>query len=351
MPTSPYQPIFEVTRGRIVESLHFGAIAVVDACGRLIAQYGDPQALTYLRSTAKPFQALPFAESEGPKHYDLSPRELALMCASHSGTDEHVAVVRGMQAKTGVAEADLLCGVHPLSHEPTVEAMRSRGEAVTPNRHNCSGKHTGMLAYARLRGLPKEDYVNPSHPIQQEILETFAEMCSLPVEQVEVGIDGCSAPNFAVPLYHAALAYARLSDPETGDVEPAGRRAACHAIVAAMTAHPDMVGGPGRFDTDLMQAAGGRLLAKGGAEGFQGIALLPGTLSPGSPGVGIALKVSDGDARGCVRPALVLELLRQLGVLEEARSLLAGYGPTMIVQNWRKLEVGQVRPCFELSRG
>jgi len=351
MPILAYEPIYEVTRGRIVESIHFGAIAVVDACGQLIAQYGDPQAVTYLRSTAKPFQALPFTQSEGPRVYDLSPRELALMCASHSGTDEHVAVVRGMQAKTGVAEADLLCGVHPLSYEPTVEAMRRRGEAVTPNRHNCSGKHTGMLAFARLRGLPKEDYVNPSHPIQQEILGTFAEMCDLPVEQVEIGIDGCSAPNFAVPLYNAALAYARLSDPESGSVEPPGRRAACHAIVDAMTAHPDMVGGPDSFDTDLMQAAGGRVLAKAGAEGFQGVALRPGTLGLGSPGVGIAIKVSDGDARDRARPALVLEIMRQLGILESTRTRLAEYGPAVPVQNWRKLEVGRARPCFELSRG
>jgi len=351
MPSSPYQPIYETTRGRIVESIHFGAIAVVEARGRLIAHYGDPQAVTYLRSTAKPFQALPFIQNEGQKFYDLSPRELALICASHSGTDEHVAVVRGMQAKTGVAEADLMCGVHPLDYEPTLEAMRQRGEVVTPNRHNCSGKHTGMLAYARMRQLPKEDYVDPSHPIQQEILGAFAEMCDLPVGQVEIGIDGCSAPNFAVPLYHAALAYARLSDPEVGCVEPPSRRAACHAIVDAMTAHPDMVGGPDSFDTSLMQAAGGRVLAKAGAEGYQGLALMPGVLGPGSPGVGIALKVSDGDARDRARPALVLELLRQLGILEATRDALAGYGPTLPVKNWRKLEVGQARPCFELGRG
>jgi L-asparaginase II len=349
MPTLPYLPIFELTRGRIVESIHYGAIAVVEATGSLIAHYGDPQVVTYLRSSAKPFQAMPFIEKEGHLTYHLSPREIALMCASHSGTDEHVAVLRSMQSKTGVTEADLLCGVHPLNHEPTIEAMRQRGEKLSPNRHNCSGKHTGMVAFARLGGWPKEDYVNPSHPIQQEILGTFAAMCEIPVEKVEVGIDGCSAPNFAVPLYNAALGLARLSDPEAGRVEPPKRRAACHVIIDAMTSHPDMVAGPERFDTDLMQAMGGRILAKSGAEGYQVLALRPGLLGPGSPGVGVALKVSDGDAKDRARPAIALEILRQLGV-DVPLDRLARYGPTSKVTNWRKLEVGQARPCFELSR-
>ena len=351
MPSSPYLPIFEFTRGRIVESIHYGAIAVVDATGRLIAQYGDPQVVTYLRSTAKPFQAMPFIENEGHLTYNLDPREIALMCASHSGTDEHVAVLRGMQAKTGVVETDLLCGVHPLRYEPTVEAMRQRGEKLTPNRHNCSGKHTGMVAYTRLMGLPKEDYVNPAHPLQQEILAGFAAMCKLPVEKVEVGIDGCSAPNFAVPLYNAALGLARLSDPEGGCVEPQKRRVACQTILDAMTSHPDMVGGPDSFDTDLMQGMSGRILAKAGAEGFQGLALRPGMLGPGSPGVGVTLKISDGDAKDRVRPAIVLEILRQLGVaMDMPPQKLASYGPISWVYNWRKLEVGQARPCFDLSR-
>jgi L-asparaginase II len=273
------------------------------------------------------------------------------MCASHSGTDEHVAVARSLQAKTGVAETDLLCGVHPLSYAPTVEAMRQRGEELTPNRHNCSGKHTGMLAYTRLKGLPKEDYVNPAHPIQQEILSGFAAMCEFPVAKVEVGIDGCSAPNFAVPLYNAALGLARLSDPDAGCVEPPKRRAACRTIMDAMTSHPDMVGGPDRFDTDLMLVMGGRVLAKAGAEGFQGLALRPGLLGPASPGVGVALKISDGDAKDRVRPAIVLEILRQLGVAvdlpPDKRTI---YGPSSKVYNGRKIEVGQARPCFDLSR-
>ena len=182
-PTTPYAPFFELTRGKIVESIHAGAIAVSTSQGELIAWYGDPQVTTFLRSSAKPFQVLPFVESGGPQAYQLTPRELALMCASHSGTDDHVLIARSIQAKTGAREEDLLCGVHPLSHKPTVEAMSARGESLTQNRHNCSGKHSGMVAFARLLDLPyhldDHPYIALDHPIQQRILAAFAEMCGL----------------------------------------------------------------------------------------------------------------------------------------------------------------------------
>lgn len=358
MQKTQYSQIFELARGSTVESIHYGAIAVVDVYGKLVAWYGDPKTVTFLRSTAKPFQALPFIQHGGHDVYHLTPREIALICASHSGTDEHVAVVQGIQMKAGVSEADLLCGVHPSSHEPTAEAMRERKEQPTPNRHNCSGKHTGMLAYTRMLDLPEHleagslDYIDPQHPVQQEILHTFAEMCNLPIDQVAKGIDGCSAPNFAVPLRSAALAYARLCDPETGDVHPAERAAACQTITSAMMTNPDMVAGPGRFDTRLMEVGQSRIVAKGGAEGYQGVGLIPGALGPGSPAMGIALKISDGDLKSRARPAVTLEVLRQLGALSSSElGLLSEFGPTSPVHNWRKLVVGQARPSFELERG
>lgn len=354
--SAAYLPLFELTRGRVVECIHHGAVAVMDASGGLVAWYGDPDAVTFLRSTAKPFQAMPFIEHGGHGAYNLTPREIALICASHSGTDEQVAVVREIQAKTGVGEAELLCGVHPSFHDETAQAMHDRKEAPTPNRHNCSGKHTGMLSYVHLKKRQGEwqddpEYIDPGHPLQKEILNTFAEMCRLPVDQVELGIDGCSAPNFAVPLRSAALAYARLCDPLTGDVQPAGRVAACHTIAAAMTAYPEMVGGPGRFDTLLMQAGRGRILAKGGAEGYQGIGLMPGALGPGSPALGITLKIADGDDRSRIRSAVSLEVLRQLGALGPSElDALAAYGPGFPIHNWRKLVVGTGYPVFELKR-
>lgn len=353
---NPYSPIFELTCGGTVESVHFGAIAVVDVHGILLFSYGDPDAVTFLRSTAKPFQALPFFEQGGPGFFNLSVPEQAILCASHSGTDEHVATVQSIQEKVGVSEAELLCGVHKPFHEPTAERMHALNEPISANRHNCSGKHTGMLAYARLkiaRGEPVPldlEYIDPTHPIQKEILKTFAQMCDLPTERVELGIDGCSAPNFAVPLRNAALAYARLCDPEAGCVLPPAHARACREITAAMTDRPDMVGGPGQFDTVLMQVTGGRVVSKTGAEAFQGIGLMPDTLASGSQAVGIAMKIADGDDRKKVRTAVAVEVLRQLEVLKPSDlEMLVDFGPEFVVENWRNLQVGHSYPTFKLD--
>lgn len=343
-----YLPIFEVTRGSLVESVHFGAAAVVDAHGHLLAWYGNPKLVTFLRSSAKPLQALPFIERGGDKIFHLTSKEIALICGSHAGTDRHVAVLKSIQTKVGIQESDLQCGIHPLSHIPTVEAMRARGEVPTPNRHNCSGKHTGMLAQARLRGLPISDYLDPMHPIQQTIRETFAQMCALPLSKVESGMDGCCAPNFAIPLYNAAWGFARLCDPRGLAVE---RNTACRRITQSMMAHPDMVGGPERFDTLLMEACRGRILAKGGAEGYQALGIIPGARGAASPGLGVVLKISDGDPNSRVRPAVALEILRQLGVISEKElEALSKFGPHKPVTNWRKRVVGESRPIFNLER-
>jgi L-asparaginase II len=342
----PLPALIELTRGPLVESIHYGSIAVVDRAGRLLASYGDPQTLTYLRSSSKPVQVLPFVEAGGPARYGLTERELAILCASHSGTDEHVAVVRGIQAKVGLREEQLLCGSHPPYYRPTVEAMLLRGEAPTSIRHNCSGKHTGFLAYALMRDLDPSDYINPEHPIQQTILQAFAEMCGMDSDNVYLGVDGCSAPVFGVPLLNAALAFARLADPT--DLIPQ-RAAACRQITKAMMAHPDMVAGPERFDTLVMQIASGRLFAKAGAEGYQCIGLLPGALGPGSPALGIALKVADGDLGGRAVPLAATETLRQLGALTgEQIAQMPDFGPRP-VRNWRKIPVGEARPVFQLS--
>jgi L-asparaginase II len=357
MPTSPYSPVFALTRGRTVECIHFGAVAVVDVTGKLVAWYGNPDAVTFLRSTAKPFQALPFFQHDGPGALSLTEQEKAVLCSSHSGTDEHVGVVSSVQNKAGVGEAELLCGVHTPYHQPTADRLREHKEPLTPNRHNCSGKHTGMLAWIKLRQRSGEvfpaglEYIDPSHPIQNEILETFAEMCGLPVDQVELGIDGCSAPNFAVPLRNAALAYARLCDPVAGNVQPAERASACHAITSAMINSPEMVGGPGRFDTRLMRVAHGKLISKAGAEGYQGIGLMPGAASPGSPAMGIALKISDGDDRKKARTAVALEVLKQIGALQpDELEALAEFGPGSTVTNWRDIPVGEAYPLCQLER-
>ena len=309
---------------------------------------GNPHLETFLRSSAKPFQALPLIEAGGARQFNLTPREIAQICASHAGTDMHVDAVRGIQAKIGIDESFLQCGTHPPMDKATAERLLIAGEDPTPLRHNCSGKHTGMLALATLRGDPLENYLAPEHPVQQKILATFAEMCQIAPEKISVGTDGCSAPNFSVPLYHAALGFARLCDPR--DL-PEERAAACRTITAAMSAHPEMVSGFGRFDTRLMQVGRGRFVVKMGAEGYQAIGILPDLTESGAKGVGIVLKISDGDPSEKVRAAVTLEILRQLQLLSPSElDELAEFGPVTPIFNWRKIKVGESRPVFSLQR-
>ncbi|MBN1536374.1 MAG: asparaginase [Anaerolineales bacterium] len=361
MPASHYFPMLELTRGEArpdgaypnietVESIHYGAAAVVDAHGNTLAWYGDPQTVTFLRSSAKPFQAMPFFERGGQEHYQLDPCQIAILCSSHSGTDDHMNTVQSIQVKAGINESDLLCGTHPVFDPVTAKALRERHEKPTPNRHNCSGKHTGMLAFARMQNQPIENYLDPQHPIQKTILSTFADMVRFPEEEIALGTDGCSAPVFAIPLYNAALGFARLCDPHNGQVSPSARVDACQLITTAMTSNPDMVAGPGRFDTLLMQAYQGKVLSKAGAEAFQALGIMPGVLHSGSPGIGIAYKISDGDNTGRARRAVGLEILRQLGLLAMIDiQPLTEFGPEYPIFNWRKLKVGRAQPCFALQ--
>lgn len=339
-----FRKLVELTRGPLVESIHFGVLTVVDSSGRLVASAGDPDFIANLRSTAKPFQALSFVEAGGVEQFGLTDEELAILCASHSGTDAHGAVLRSIQAKVGVTEANLMCGVHYPYDEKTTQAMRLRGEKPTPNRHNCSGKHTGMLANALLHGYPIEDYLNTEHPLQKLILRTFAEMTAQAPEDVPVGIDGCSAPTFAAPMRAAAHAYALLADP-VGLPEP--RAAALRRIYAAMTSYPVMVNGPETWDTDVMLATGGAVLSKAGAEGYQGLAVAPGTLGAGSPGLGIVMKVIDGDLSGRARPTIGLAVLRRLGAVNDEQTARLSRYDTRVLNNWRGLDVGIIRAAFD----
>lgn len=351
-----YAPIFELRRGGVIESLHHGAVAIVDVHGGLLKSYGNPGAVTYIRSAAKPIQILPFLEYGGREYYSLTDREIALMCASHSGTDMHMAVLEKLQKKVGVLESELLCGTHYPSDKPTADQMRRNGVLPTPNRHNCSGKHTGMLAFMRMLhandppNSSRLQYIDPQHPIQLEIIKAFAEMSEISPSEIHVGVDGCSAPNFALPLYNVALAYAKLGSTEQSNVQSTRRLDACQTVTRAMTSHPDMVAGPGKFDTQIMEIYRGRILVKGGAEGYQAALLMPGVLAPGSPSIGIAIKIADGDQRLRIRSAVILEVIRQLGVLmDEQKAAVETFGPCFPVLNWRDNQVGEGRPCFKLT--
>ena len=350
-----YLPVLEVTRGDTVESLHYGAVAVTRADGELLAAYGDPASITYLRSSAKPFQALPLIESGALERFGLSVEQLAVICASHSGTNEHVGVVASIHARVGLKESDLQCGTHAPDDPETRLRLQEARQAPTPIRHMCSGKHSGMLSLSRHLDAPLADYLDPQHPVQRLILQALAEMADLPADQLAIGIDGCSAPTFALPLRAAAQAFARLADPQG---QGSARRSACEQVFTAMVGYPAMVHGIGEFDTRVMEVGAGRILCKRGAEGYCGLSLRPGVLGHGSPAVGVAIKIADGDLgrRSDVPPGnraatrVVLKALQDLGALDSAQSeALAGFGPQPVT-NKRQLAVGWMRPCFSLER-
>jgi L-asparaginase II len=330
--------LVEVTRGECVESIHYGAVAVVDAKGNLVAHAGDPDRVTYLRSSAKPFQLLPLVESGGADHFRFTEQELAAMTASHSGEPRHVETVRGILRKIGLGEDALQCGAHwPASVEST-RILRESGREPGPIYNNCSGKHASMLAQCVYRRLTTHDYLDPQHPVQVTLLKTLAEMSGLDVDAIVVGIDGCSAPCFAIPLRACALAFARLADPSA---RPEPRRSAIRRIVNAMIAYPEMVAGEARLDTALMRAAHGRVASKGGAEGYQGIAVV-------SKGLGVAFKIVDGNGqRG--GPPVAIDVLQQLNVLDDAALAELHQYRGGVQKNHRGLDVGEVRAVVKLT--
>jgi len=339
-------PLVEVTRGAIVESRHRGHVVAVDGDGREVARLGSPETVTYLRSSAKPHQAVPLVASDAAERFGFTSQEIAIACGSHSGEPIHTQTVAAMLRKIGLDETALKCGTHePFSRE-VAQNLRERNLRPNVLQNNCSGKHTGMLALALHLDAPTADYDSPENPAQQAITKVVAEFSSVPIEEIAIGVDGCGVPVFGVSVSAMALMYARLvAPPESFNKKT---RAACERIVAAMTTYPEMVGGTiDRLDTELMRASGGRLISKVGAEGVYTVGVLPSEKWP--RGLGLALKIEDGEDRRA-RPCVVIETLRQLGVLStEALGAVATYS-SFPVRNHRGDTVGEVRAAFELSR-
>jgi L-asparaginase II len=284
----------EATRGDLVESVHRVSVAVVRGDGRLVAEAGDPSQVTFWRSAAKPFQALPLLADGAADAFGLTPPELALACASHSSEAAHLAVAAGFLRRIGATVDDLACGPHTPLSPAVAERVVREGVALTPLWSNCSGKHAGMLALARHHGWPTAGYHLPDHPVQRRILDEVARWAEVPVAAIPTATDGCTAVTFALPLTAMAGAWARFGSATTPG--PARLR-------SAMTAHPELVAGTGRLCTELMAAWQGRVLAKVGAAGVY-CAALP------EVGLGVALKVADGDSAAAA-PAL-LAVLRAL---------------------------------------
>lgn len=337
--------LVEVSRGPIVESRHRGHLVAVDGEGKTVAALGAPETVTYIRSSGKPFQALPLVTSGAADHFGFSEKEIAIACGSHSGEPEHVATVQSMLARIGMDESALKCGAHvPFSAEAARKLIENHQEpSVLQN--NCSGKHAGMLALALHLGAPTETYDQPANPVQQQILEAVSTFSDVPQEDLAIGTDGCGAPVFGLPVHAMALMYARLIKPPD-EFAPAVKNA-CQRLVNAMISFPEMVGGKkGRLDTELIRAGKGRLISKIGAEGVYTVGALPCDQWPS--GLGFALKVEDGDDHRA-RPPAVIEALRQLGLLSaEDLPALSEYSPTPI-RNRRGDHVGDARAAFTLE--
>jgi L-asparaginase II len=344
--------LVEVSRGGHAESQHRGDIAVVATDGRLLASVGNPDRFHFLRSSAKPFQLAPFVASGRFDAYGFgNPTEaLAIMAASHSGEDRHVRTVQALLRQGGLSRDVLQCGAHPPYDTETAQRLLRDGEPLTQLRHNCSGKHAGMALHAKAAGWDVESYWAPDHPIQQLALATVATLSDVPEAEIALGTDGCGVVAFGMPLRGLALAFARLADPS--GVQDAALRSALERIRDAMLAHPELVAGERRrFDTAVMRAAAGTLVAKAGAEGVQAIGILAGHGGPraGAGAVGYAHKIEDGDGARRAGSATAVAALRQLGVLDAgAVDGLAEYASPPL-RDPRGAPSGEVRAVVRLA--
>jgi len=352
------QPLANVYRGSELESFHTGSIAVVDALGRLLAYAGEPGLETFLRSAAKPFQAIPLLEYGGVDEYDLTGEEIALTCGSHGGEPIHVSTAAALLRKGEFDESDLLCGAHVPYDEKAAAELRAAGEAPSALHNNCSGKHAGMLLATEAMDVASENYIDADHPLQILMRSTVAEFAGLAAEDVPIAVDGCGVPAFYLSLHRAAFAYARLMASSEGNGAPGAMEQYAESaghVVDSMTVFPRYVAGSWSMTTPLMESFAGELLAKEGAEGFYAIGIAPplaATLTSRlriaeGTAIGIALKINDGSmTRG--RNPVVLKTLELLGIDVTSRPELHRYRDWPL-RNVVGSQVGEVRAEFELQ--
>lgn len=319
-------PVAELWRGGVLEGVHLGHAVICDAQG-VVEAWGNPGAVIFPRSSCKMIQALPLLETGAAAARGLSDAHLALSCASHQGAALHVDMAGRWIADLGLTEADLRCGAHEPMDRDERDRLICSHEKPCQLHNNCSGKHSGFLTVTQhLKAGP--EYVEIDHPLQKAIRAATEEVCGETV--AGWGVDGCSAPNFAMTLEGLARGMAKFAVAREGH---GAREAAMHRLARAMGAYPELVAGEGRACTELMRAMGGRVAIKTGAEAVF-VAILP------EKGLGMALKVVDGGTRAS--EAAIAHLLVRAGVLE------AGHPATVkrlnpVQRNWRGIETGILR--------
>ncbi len=331
----PSAILANVIRGETVESVHRGHLIVIDGKGDTVLSVGAPETVTFFRSACKAIQAIPCITSGAADALGFSEEEIALACASHSGETRHVRVVKLMLERAGLSEAHLRCGTHLPFNEKESERMQRAGEHPNQLHNNCSGKHAAMVVTAQHIEADLATYDLPENPVQQLVLDAIALFSGVPASDVKIGIDGCGAPNFAVPVSAMAKSFLNLVSPPQSF--PNAAKQAADRVVQAMLKFPDLIGGTERLDTMVMQASPGKIISKVGADGVWLCGILPSEKWP--TGLAIALKIEDGDDRRA-RPVVAVELLRNLGILTPDD--LSEVSP-MSIKNRRGDVVGQVQ--------
>jgi len=332
------QPLVVLTRSNHIESIHKGHICVVDSQKNTLYSIGDPHTKVYLRSSAKPIQAVALVNSGAMEKFNITLKELAIICSSHSGEDFHREAVSSILNKIGLSENDLCCGVANPYNQDMINTLIKKGQRPSQLYNCCSGKHAGMLALCKFYKYPVEGYSEPEHPVQQLILKITSELLECNSNDITIGIDGCSIPTFMITLHQTAYLYSLLAH---GSNHNGKYKEAFGLIRKAMTANPQMINGDKEFCTDLITHSEGKVIGKVGAEGIYCVAVLEKQL-------GICIKISDGNERA-VYP-VTSHILSQLGVLNN-RTLEKlktwAYPP---VKNHKGKIVGHTIPVFNINK-
>ncbi|MGR3761406.1 asparaginase [Roseobacteraceae bacterium NS-SX3] len=325
-------PMAEVWRGALLESLHLGHAVICDGSGQILRSWGNPAAVIYPRSSAKMIQALPLLTSGAAARYGLGSEQLALACASHNGAQIHTERVNAWLDQLGLSDDDFRCGPQEPADRPARDALIKADKSPCQVHNNCSGKHAGFLTLGQYLGTGP-DYIDIGHPVQQACLAAFEDATGM--DSPGYGIDGCSAPNFSTTVEGLARAMAWFATAQ----DRADRASeAAQQLVAAMTAHPELVAGEGRACTRLIRAMGGKVAVKTGAEAVF-VAIIP------EQRLGIALKVTDGATRAS--ECAIAALLSGLGVLEPEHPAARSYMNAPLL-NRRGIDCGSIRPAAGL---
>lgn len=317
-------------RGGFVESQHRGAWVLVDGGGSIIDGAGAMRGPVFARSSTKAFQVLPLVEAGAADRFGFSEVELALCVASHNAEDCHTRPIAGLLGRLGLSSDDLKCGAMPPGDPKVRRALASMGESPSALHHNCSGKHAGFLALALHMGVAANDYIGVESAGQKLVIEVLRSMCDLEADELQIAVDGCSAPTFRLPLHKLAMGMARVADP--GGLEGA-RAVAAERVMTAVCRHPELIAGNHkRLCTDLLRVTNGRLFAKIGAEAVYVIGVR-------GADRGFALKMDDGSLR--LMNFVVVQLLFRLGLLERNEYEALGAWTDSRLFNDAGLEIGE----------